>query len=378
MKTKQFVSTLKLLLPDIANTTCTRNCCAHGRVLGLQAVMVLAIMLPSASLTYAQAIGAQAVVRTSEGESTKSAVERQLIESIDHGDVHQRPGGSPLSNRLVGAIAAALAQVVVTGACETRESVALLNVTISSRPKSDFEGDGETDIVLQHADGRIAYLLTKGTKFPRLVHSPYSTPPGFEVVGTGDFDRDGLPDLVLHRADGSIAFWLMTGILVREEVQGEELPAGWQIAGVADLDSDGQPDLALRHEDGIIAFWLMDGTDIRDSIFFYTLPVRWRVAAIGEFNGDSQADIVLQHENGSVALLLMEKMRIAHSSVLSRAASAWKIAGTGDFDGDAQTDIVLQHTDGSVAFWLLNGTTRKKSLVAYKIHDPDWQIVASR
>ena len=76
-----------------------------------------------------------------------------------------------------------------------------------------------------------------------------------------DFNGDGRSDILWRHDDGRVAEWQMDGTtIVRNEVLRENPGTVWKIAEVGDFNGDGQSDILWRHDDGRVAEWQMDGT----------------------------------------------------------------------------------------------------------------------
>jgi chitodextrinase len=242
--------------------------------------------------------------------------------------------------------------------------------------KGDFDQDRQTDVVLQHTDGSVAFWTMSGTTI-RGGSVPYVLPAGWQIVAAGDFNHDDQSDFVLQHTDRSVGFWLMRGTTIAEGIVPFQLPEGWRIVATGDFNNDTQMDLVLQNVDGLIGFWFMDGTTVVSSQLSYQVPAGWRVAGTGRFDHNASTDMVLQHNDGSVAFWLMDGTTLLSGFVAYQIPAAWQIVATGNYNSDSDTDIVLQNTDGSVAFWLMNGTEITQAPVPYVL-PAGWQIVGPR
>jgi hypothetical protein len=80
----------------------------------------------------------------------------------------------------------------------------------STHGLSDFNGDGRTDLVFQHRDGRADVWFIKG--MVRAGVGSLSAPAAdWRLVATGDFDGDGKSDLVWQQLDGRVYIGFMDG-----------------------------------------------------------------------------------------------------------------------------------------------------------------------
>ncbi|APV50817.1 hypothetical protein BWI17_14640 [Betaproteobacteria bacterium GR16-43] len=219
---------------------------------------------------------------------------------------------------------------------------------------ADFNGDGKTDLVWRHTDGRIAIYLMNGT-------TPSSTAQilnagGWSVTHTPDLNGDGKADLVFQHTDGTIAVWTMNGTAMTGGTTLLGSGTGWTVIKAADFDGDGMDDLLFRHTDGRHAIWLMNGVAIKSTVQILNAG-GWTATHTPDLNGDGKADIVWQHTDGTIAVWLMNGAAMTSGTGLLNAGSGWSVTRTGDFDGDGKADLFFMHTDGRAAIYLMNGIT---------------------
>jgi hypothetical protein len=236
-----------------------------------------------------------------------------------------------------GLVAAWLMQgpVLLEGLLLTPPSVLDLEWKIAGG--GDLNVDGRADLVWHHqGDGRIATWLMNGTRqteggllFPDAVPDI-----GWRVNAVTDFDNDGDSDLIWQHADGREAIWFMDGL---RAVSGSLLqpPAvsdtAWEIAGSGDFDADGQQDLVWQHADGRIAVWLMSGTSLRDGyVLGDVVPAAGtRLRSVGDLNGDGAPDLIAQTgtDGRIIAWLMMGTSLIEQLELGQVSDPDWRIAG---------------------------------------------------
>jgi len=140
-------------------------------------------------------------------------------------------------------------------------------ITIQSQ-HSDFNGDGQSDILWRHAStGQNALWYLNGTALGggSALFSPVAD-GNWKIAGIGDFDRDGRSDILWrHATTGQNAIWLMNGTSV---MAGTALIAtvpdlNWKVAAVDDYNKDGRSDILWRHATtGQNAIWFMNGATV--------------------------------------------------------------------------------------------------------------------
>jgi uncharacterized repeat protein (TIGR03803 family) len=147
---------------------------------------------------------------------------------------------------------------------------------------ADFNCDGKPDILFQNDNRTIAVWLMNGTNFVSGVslRNGIAAAEGWRIVGTGDFNGYGQTDLIWQHTDGRVAAWQFVGttfvgpVLLRN---GPAASTGWRIRGVTDIDLDGKTDLLLQNSDGRTLVWLFDKTTFLRSILLKNIRLGWQV-----------------------------------------------------------------------------------------------------
>jgi hypothetical protein len=241
------------------------------------------------------------------------------------------------------------------------------------REKGDLDGDGKSDVVLQHEAG--ATYLWEMDGFAVKAHAAGPVVDShWHVVGAGDLDSDGKSDIVLQNEAGATFLWEMNGLSVKAYAAGPVVAAQWHVVGTGDFDGDGRSDIVLQHEAGATFLWEMNGLSVKAYAAGPTVDPQWHIVGTGDFDGDGKSDIVLQHESGATYFWLMNGLSVKAHGGGPTVGSLWHVRDTGDYDGDGKSDIVLQHDNGQTYFWEMDG-------LAVKAHgsgptvDPMWHIV---
>ena len=198
----------------------------------------------------------------------------------------------------------------------------------------DFNGDGNSDILWQNASGQVAVWEMDGTNViaggSQLVGP--NPGPNWKVVGTGDFNGDGNSDILLQNTDGQAAIWEMDGTnVIASATVGANPGPNWKVVGTGDFNGDGNSDILLQNTDGQAAIWEMDGTNVIASATVGANPgPNWKAVGTGDFNGDGFSDILWQNASGQTAIWEMDGTKpIAGGSqlVASNLGSAWHAIG---------------------------------------------------
>jgi len=143
----------------------------------------------------------------------------------------------------------------------------------------DFNGDGNCDILLQNAAGSLYVLFGKddGVSYATTATRIYkeSTPATYSVVGTGDFNGDGNTDVLLKNAAGSlyVLFGKDDGVsyaTTATRIYKESVPATYSVVGTADYNGDGNTDVLLKNAAG--SLYVLFGKD--DGVAYATTATR--------------------------------------------------------------------------------------------------------
>jgi|GEM_PF-763754 len=244
--------------------------------------------------------------------------------------------------------------------------------------KSDFNGDGYTDLVWRHQLSGEAgiWFMNKTAHFGSASLGVIDM--SLEISGTGDFNGDGKPDLLWrNRASGEVGFRLMNGTAVLGDVSLGPVDLGWKITGVGEFSGDGKLDILWRHSyTGDVNIWLMDGTAHAGDVLLGAVDSSWKIVGTGDFNSDGKTDILWRNSYwGEVGVWLMDGTLPTAGIGLGNVDLVWEIAGTGDFNADGKVDILWRNTAwGEVGIWLMDGTTHVGDVSLGSV-DLYWKLV---
>ncbi len=213
--------------------------------------------------------------------------------------------------------------------------------------RSDFNGDGTADMVLQSGNTIVTWTIANGLYQAGSVIT--SNSGGFAIVGKGDFNADGTTDLLLQNG-GSVASWTIQNGAYQSGTTITTGAAGFSVVAVGDFDGDLDADIVLQGNGTVVA-WIMQNGVYQSGSIIATGTVGYKVVGAGDLDGDGDSDLVLQN-GGTVVSWIMQNGVYQSGRVLTTAATGFTVRGVGDFNGDGTSDIVLQN-GGTVVDWIM-------------------------
>ena len=253
------------------------------------------------------------------------------------------------------------------------------------RRLGDFDGDGNADMLLRHADWQWRYHpMAGGRVLAGAGEAPLTGNPAVAVAGVGDFNGDGKDDLLVRRASGSWHYYPMNGRRPLPGAGAAALPhdLAWRVAGVGDFSGDGKDDVLLRRLDGEWdwndvqtrrhdedwRYHAMDGRAVLGEGPAAGLnaehPLTTWVAGVGDLDGDGRDDVLLRRLDGTWHYYPFHggadgqsRLFAGHGAAALPNDLAWAVAGVADFDGDGKDDVLLRHEDGRWLHQPMDGRT---------------------
>lgn len=197
------------------------------------------------------------------------------------------------------------------------------------RAVGHFDDDPGADILFQHADGRVAIWQMGGFHMPEGTVAAgldvASPGPDWTVVATGDLNGDYQADILLQHADGRVAQWLMNGATVTAATILGTAPGGGAVAGTADLDGNGRDEVLLRQANGALTLWTVEDGRVAATTELANPGAGWDVTGTGDYNGDGKDDILLRQGGGTLAQWQMDGARIAAAPTIAGPAGDWQV-----------------------------------------------------
>jgi hypothetical protein len=245
----------------------------------------------------------------------------------------------------------------------------------------DVDGNGTSDLVLQHTSGSWNLGTMNGATVSGLHELNLDTDPAWRVIGREDYDGDGIADVLVRNANtGDWRTFLLSGT----EVKATGAPTltanqAWQAVGSGDFDGDGKGDVLMRNADGRWYMYMMDGTSVggtgRPAL---SRDTNQQLTSTGDFNGDGKTDVVTRGTDGSWHLYHMNGSDITANQPISLKKSLdWQVVGSGDFDGNERDDLLLRYKNGDWLVYQFDNFNVRSPAFLDVTSDLDWQLAST-
>ncbi|WP_298579256.1 FG-GAP-like repeat-containing protein [uncultured Luteimonas sp.] len=251
---------------------------------------------------------------------------------------------------------------------QTMPLVSQFRATVVPLPniRSDFDGDGKSDIIFRHAGNgqNVIWKSANGSTQQAMTAVPSQA---WAIVGTGDFSGDGKADVLWRNsASGANAIWRSgSGASADSQVVAAVPDQNWKVAGVGDFNGDNRADILWRHAaNGRNVIWV-SGNSAAQIPVATVVGGGWLVAGVGDFNGDGRDDILWRSASNGQNTIWRSGASNARQTVATVSDQNWKVAGVGDFDGDGVDDILWRHAvTGGNSIWLGGSAGTQQAVVS--------------
>lgn len=243
--------------------------------------------------------------------------------------------------------------------------------------RGDWNGDGKSDALWQHLDGRLWMYWMDGAQIQQQL--PFIQPsPGWQLQAIADCNGDGTDDLLwFHAASGEL--WLL-GLQQGKVVESRSLLVvqdRWRLLAAADIDADHQADLFWRNVDsGQVWLTTQDGQTLTGSQHWAWVDLAWQLQAVGDFDGNGRDDLWWRHQlTGDNALLLTQADGYLQQASWRVADLNWQPVLSQDINADGTDDLVWRNpmTGQNWLYLMQQGQVQQQGPLAAAT--PDWQLM---
>ena len=173
-----------------------------------------------------------------------------------------------------------------------------------------------------------------------------------QIVGLGDFNGNGQTDLLLRNTNGAVGCFFTS-----DEKHGwnyfQSLGDEWKLSAVGDLNGDGRDDVVLKHDAGFAGSWLTQADGTMAWADLDTLPDGFEIVGAGDFNADGTDDVLLKSGNYYGAWLVNNGNAAGWMGLGDLAdVTVEQIA---DFNGDGTDDLRIRTAAGDIGTQLVMG-----------------------
>lgn len=229
------------------------------------------------------------------------------------------------------------------GAAFADPVVVLPEAAIDAVASSDFDGDGDDDVVAAEINnGKVHLLMNRGGIL--VDTTSFAAPPGLFLnkLVTGDFNGDERADFAVIR-DGETSVVVMIGCGDGTFIEGiiggsSSLNAK---AAATDFDGDGRTDLVVLGDRFVrVLFGATDG--FRPSVT-YTVSFNTSGIAPGDIDGDGKLDLVVSFFDFSFVTTI-RNVAAGDAAVVTTLPPTLRQSGPfalGDLDADGRDDLAI-------------------------------------
>ena len=211
-------------------------------------------------------------------------------------------------------------------------------------------GKATADIYIKSADNVVGAWITDATGKVTGWETVGEFDASTQVLGLGDFNGDGQTDLLLRNNNGAVGGYFTNGTGWQYF---QSLGNEWTIAAIGDLNGDGISDMVLKHDAGFAGSWLTQADGTMKWANLDTLKEGFAIVGCGDLNGDGTDDVLLRND-GYYGAWIVKNGSVNSWMGLGDLGSV-TVEQLADFDGDGIDDLRIRTAGGDLGAMLVKG-----------------------
>ena len=222
---------------------------------------------------------------------------------------------------------------------------------------ADFNQDGFPDVFTSNGDdGMYAILLGEAGGTSLGTASLTAVDTHANSIGTSDFDGDGDVDMMITGPRGEILVFLQSPDGVLEEQPGRFPTRGHaRFLQVVDMDGDGAEDLVVPLLDGVLGVYFNDGAAGFAEEHIVELTASSAGSTTADFDGDGRLDVAVAIGGASeIALVFQVGVRSFSEARTIPLGGGPNAVVAGDFNRDGEPDLATSNPSAEDVAILIN------------------------
>lgn len=209
--------------------------------------------------------------------------------------------------------------------------------------KSDFNGDGFTDLVVVAQNVNVVKVLLGDGAGAFQAPLSFATPAIPQAVAVADFNHDGWMDLVTTSFSGWMSVLSGNGDGTFDARVDTLLPGPASRLAVADVDHDGHADVVIsNYSSGTVSVLLGNGNGTFQPRTDFAAVVTPYAIAVGDLSGEGNPDIVVSDPSSNAMAVLFGDGAGGFSAPVSYPTGNYGYTVViADIDGDGDGDVVV-------------------------------------